>query len=162
MKRSLLVLTTFFAMLLAMGLAAQSPPAKPAAAAAPKAAKATAPSGVDTVIELVKAGMSEALVIRTLKGEGKTYKLSTADLLKLQKAGVSENIIEAMSNQDPAGDRLQRRLLPRRQLAPKAAPQLLKRPDRPPPTLLTLQTFLPTRSGGWRSGRSTTRPSRPG
>jgi curli biogenesis system outer membrane secretion channel CsgG len=40
--------------------------------------------------------MSEALVIRTLKAEGRTYKLSTADLLKLSNAGVSEAIISAM------------------------------------------------------------------
>ena len=103
MKRSLLVLTTLFAMLLAMGLTAQSPPAKPAAAPAAKATKATAASGVDTVIELVKGGMSEALVIRTLKREGKTYTLSTADLLKLQKAGVSENIIEVMTDPGAGG-----------------------------------------------------------
>ena len=53
---------------------------------------------MDTVIALVKGGMSEATVIKTLKREGKTYTLSTADLLKLQKAGVSENIIEAMTD----------------------------------------------------------------
>jgi curli biogenesis system outer membrane secretion channel CsgG len=102
MKRTLLVLTTFFAMLLTMSLAAQSAPAKGAAQKAP-AAKASAASGVDNVIELVKAGMSESLVIRTLKGEGKTYKLSTADLVKLQKAGVSENIIEAMTDPGAGG-----------------------------------------------------------
>lgn len=94
------MLTSFFAMLLAVGIAAQGPPAKPAAAAAPKA---TAASGVDTVIALVKGGMSEALVIRTLAREGKTYTLSTADLLKLQKAGVSEKIIEAMTDPQSAG-----------------------------------------------------------
>lgn len=73
----------------------------PIQAAAPQAAKPApakaAPSGVDTVIELVKGGMSESMVIRTVKAEGKTYKLTTADLLKLQKAGVSEAVIDAMS-----------------------------------------------------------------
>jgi curli biogenesis system outer membrane secretion channel CsgG len=105
MRRTLLALTTFFAMLLTMSLAAQSPPAKaaPAAQKAPAAPKAAAASGVDNVIELVKAGMSEALVIRTLKSEGKTYKLSTADLVKLQKAGVSENIMDAMTNPGAGG-----------------------------------------------------------
>ena len=49
------------------------------------------------MIALVKGGMSEALVIRTLKAEGKAYKLSTADLLKLTNAGVSEAIINAMT-----------------------------------------------------------------
>jgi len=54
-------------------------------------------SGVDTVIELVKGGMSESLVIKTLQNEGKSYALSTADLLRMQKAGVTENIINAMT-----------------------------------------------------------------
>jgi curli biogenesis system outer membrane secretion channel CsgG len=93
----LILPTSFFAMMLAVGIAAQTAPAKPAAAA-PRAA-----SGVDTVIALVKGGMSEALVIRTLKREGKTYTLSAADLLKLQKAGVSENIIEAMTDPGAGG-----------------------------------------------------------
>jgi len=91
-------LTLFFAVMLAVGLAAQTPPAKPMAPAAPKPA-----SSVDTVIALVKGGMSEALVIRTLKREGKTYDLSPADLLKLQKAGISENIIDAMADPGAAG-----------------------------------------------------------
>ncbi|MES1254023.1 MAG: hypothetical protein ABUS56_00320, partial [Acidobacteriota bacterium] len=91
-----LILTSFVAMLLAVGVSAQSPP--PKAAAASKAV-----SGVDTVIALVKGGMSEALVIRTLKREGKTYTLSTTDLLKLQKAGISENIIEVMTDPGAAG-----------------------------------------------------------
>ena len=90
------ILTSLFAMTLAVCVIAQAPPPKPAAA--PKAA-----SGVDNVIALVKGGMSEALVIRTLKREGKTYTLSTADLLKLQKAGVSENVIEAMTDPGAGG-----------------------------------------------------------
>jgi curli biogenesis system outer membrane secretion channel CsgG len=67
--------------------------AKPPAPRAP----AVPASGVDTVISLVKGGMSESMVIRTLKSEGKTYTLTTADLLKLQKAGVTETVIEAMT-----------------------------------------------------------------
>jgi curli biogenesis system outer membrane secretion channel CsgG len=91
------LVTVFVAVLLTAAIGAQTPAAKPPAAA-PKAA-----SGVDTVISLVKGGMSESLVIRTLKREGKTYTLSAADLLKLQKAGVSENIIEAMTDPGAAG-----------------------------------------------------------
>jgi curli biogenesis system outer membrane secretion channel CsgG len=73
--------------------------AKPAAAkpAAKPAAKASTASGVDTVIALVKGGMSESFVIQTLQNEGKTYTLSTADLLKLQQAGVSEAIMHALT-----------------------------------------------------------------
>src|SRR4051812_4780500 len=82
---------------------AQAPLPKPPAAAAPKPLVKAAPAApsVDTVIELVKGGMSEPMVIDTIKDEGKAYRLAAADLLKLQKAGVSEAIIAAMKN--PAG-----------------------------------------------------------
>ena len=89
------MLASVLAAALAASVAAQAPPPKPAVAAP---ARAAASPGVDTVIALVKGGMSEALVIKTLKREGKAYTLSAADLLKLQKAGVSENIIEAMTD----------------------------------------------------------------
>jgi len=82
----------------------------PAPAAAPKAApkaapaKATttkaAPSRVDSVIESVKAGLSESLIIRGLQRENKPVDLTTADMVKLKNAGVSENIISVML--DPA------------------------------------------------------------
>ena len=95
------LLTPLFALVCAVGLTAQTPGAKPAPSTAkpplPPRPAAPAPSGVDTVIALVKGGMSEALVIRTLRAEGKAYKLSTADLLKLTNAGVSEAIINAMT-----------------------------------------------------------------
>ena len=90
-------LACVIAMMLTATVAAQNPPARPLPPPPPPP-KAAAPSGVDTVIALVKGGMSEALVIKTLKREGKAYTLSAADLLKLQKAGVSENIIEAMTD----------------------------------------------------------------
>ena len=92
----LVALASVIAMMLTATAAAQTP-AKPLPSP-PPAPKAAAPSGVDTVIALVKGGMSEALVIKTLKREGKAYTLSAADLLKLQKAGVSENVIEVMTD----------------------------------------------------------------
>jgi hypothetical protein len=53
-------------------------------------------SGIDAIIELVKAKMSEDLVIKTIQKQNHAYDLSPADLLKLQKAGVSEKIIGAL------------------------------------------------------------------
>ena len=95
------LLTPLVVLVCAGGLAAQTSGAKPAPSTAkpapPPRPAAAAPSGVDTVVALVKSGMSEAVVIRTLRAEGKAYKLSTADLLKLANAGVSENIINAMT-----------------------------------------------------------------
>src|SRR5437762_779466 len=82
----------------------QAPP--PAAAPKPAAPKpaaakpAAAPSAVDSVIQSVKAGLSENLIIRTLQRENKPANLTPADLVKLKNAGVSENIIGVML--DPA------------------------------------------------------------
>src|SRR6185369_10905438 len=73
---------------------------KAAPKAATKAATKAAPSAVDSVIESVKAGLSESLIIRTLQRDNKPANLTTADLVKLKNAGVSENIINVML--DPA------------------------------------------------------------
>lgn len=75
---------------------AAAPP--PAAKPAPRPAAPPKPAGttVDTIVELVKGGLSEQMVIQVLKKENKTYNLSALDLLKLQKAGVNENIVKVM------------------------------------------------------------------
>lgn len=78
--------------------AAPRPAAAKPAAAAPK--PAAAPSPVDSVIQSVKAGLSENLIIRTLQRDNKPINLTPADLVKLKNAGVSENIIGVML--DPA------------------------------------------------------------
>jgi curli biogenesis system outer membrane secretion channel CsgG len=75
--------------LLAVAQTAPAPARKPAASAA-------AVSPVDTVIQLVKGGMSESLIIKTLQRQNKPANLSPQDMLKLQKAGVSDNIIGVM------------------------------------------------------------------
>jgi curli biogenesis system outer membrane secretion channel CsgG len=59
---------------------------KPAAAASP----------VDTVVQLVKGGTSEALIIKILQKQNKPANLTPTDMLTLQKNGVSENIILVM------------------------------------------------------------------
>jgi curli biogenesis system outer membrane secretion channel CsgG len=87
-------LLTVFALAATVTAGAQTSTAKPATQKPAAAPRAT--SGVDTVIALVKGGMSENLVLSTLRREGKPYTLSTADLLKLSSAGVSEAIINAM------------------------------------------------------------------
>lgn len=74
----------------------QAPAAKPQTTATLHKPVVALKSGVDMVIELVTNGMSESLVIKQLQREGKAYSLTTPDLLKLQKAGVSENIINVM------------------------------------------------------------------
>ena len=75
----------------------QNPPAKaPAKRSAPAAKAAPKASPVDSVIELVKAGMSENLIIESLKKSNKPMALAPADLVKLKQAGVSDNIISVM------------------------------------------------------------------
>ena len=76
---------------------------QPAKTAAPQGAKTPqrkaaggASEGVDTVIALVKSGLSESMVMKTLQRQAKAYNLTPADLLKLQQNGVSETIINAM------------------------------------------------------------------
>jgi len=72
---------------------------KPAATkAAPKPAQP--PSQVDAVIQSVKAGLSESLIIRTLQRDNKPANLTPTDLVKLKNAGVSETLIGVML--DPA------------------------------------------------------------
>jgi curli biogenesis system outer membrane secretion channel CsgG len=72
--------------------------AKPAThPAAPKAA-----SPVDSVIQLVKSGMSENLIIKTLQRQNKPMDLSPGDLVKLKNAGVSENVIGVMMDPSSA------------------------------------------------------------
>ncbi len=83
-------------MVMAGTLFAQAPAAKPQTQATLRKPAVAAKSGVDAVIQLVTNGMSESLVIKQLQSEGKANALTTPDLLKLQKAGVSENIINVM------------------------------------------------------------------
>jgi hypothetical protein len=75
---------------------AQSPQTnRGAAAPAPVAGQPDA-NGVDTIISLVKANVSESLVLKTIQRQNKPYDLTPQDLVKLQQAGVSETIVNAM------------------------------------------------------------------
>ena len=73
--------------------ASNATPAKPAAA---QPAAEVEPQGADAIMAMVKAGISESLVLKMIQRDGKSYPLTTADVLKLQKAGASEKIIEAL------------------------------------------------------------------
>jgi len=94
---------TAFTFLAAVLLGQNPPPAAAPKPAAPKPAAAkpaAAASPVDSVIQSVKAGLSEGLIIRTLQRDNKPMNLTASDLVKLKGAGVSENIIGVML--DPA------------------------------------------------------------
>jgi curli biogenesis system outer membrane secretion channel CsgG len=92
-----------FSFLAAVLLGQNPPPAAAPKPAAPKPAAAkpaAAASPVDSVIQSVKAGLSEGLIIKTLQRDNKPMNLTPSDLVKLKGAGVSENIIGVML--DPA------------------------------------------------------------
>src|SRR3984957_19996528 len=99
-------------------LTAQAPPAQPAKPVAKAAPKAASPG--DSAIDLVNSGMSESLIIRSLQAQNKPVALAPADLVKLQKAGVSENIINVMMD-------------PKAAPAPAAAAAPPPPPPPPPP-----------------------------
>ena len=71
----------------------QTPPGAAPAPAPKRAAAPKAASPVDSVIQLVKAGMSDDLIIKSLKKTNKPVDLSPADMVKLKQAGVSDNVI---------------------------------------------------------------------
>src|SRR6266511_861646 len=50
----------------------------------------------DSVIQMVKAGLPEAIVIAKIKGTATKFDLKTDSLVSLKKAGVSDKVLEAM------------------------------------------------------------------
>jgi curli biogenesis system outer membrane secretion channel CsgG len=86
---------TFPVIALAQGAAPKA--AAPAPRPAAQAAKAAGP--VDKVIEMVKSGLSEDLVIRAIGKENLRADLGSSDMIRLKKAGVTDKVIAAM---DPA------------------------------------------------------------
>jgi curli biogenesis system outer membrane secretion channel CsgG len=107
---------------------APAPAAAPKRAAAPKAA-----SPVDSVIQLVKGGMSDDLIIRSLKKTNKAVDLSTADMVKLKQAGVSDNVIGVLLDPSAAP-------------APAAAVVAPPPPPPPAPTPVTAPAAAPVAS----------------
>jgi len=59
------------------------------------------------VVEMVKAGFGEAIIIKKIRGLEKKFDLSISSLIKLKKAGVNDNIINTMIDaQSPSLSRL--------------------------------------------------------
>ena len=89
--------------LLAVGHATSSLEARQAAAkpAAAKPAAAKPASPVDKVIELAKAGMSEDLIIRAITKDQLHADLSSDEMLKLKRAGVTDKVIGALMDAPP-------------------------------------------------------------
>lgn len=79
-------------------LMGQAQPAKAPVKPTVRPARVTPVSPLDTLIELVKSGMSEALITDVIRRDGKVYQLSPANVLALRNAGASEKVIGAMLN----------------------------------------------------------------
>jgi hypothetical protein len=82
--------------------AASGPGSAGTAGPAP-AGTARAPSlTVDEVISLIGAGISGDLIIAKIRTSGQTFDLSTDDMVRLKKAGASDEVMKAMMNATPA------------------------------------------------------------
>jgi hypothetical protein len=53
-----------------------------------------APLSLEEVLKLSKAGVSEDLIITTIKKNGKAFDLSPDEILELKKSGISDTVIE--------------------------------------------------------------------
>ena len=60
------------------------------------------PAGVEEVIKLTKAGMSEDLILAKVKKAGVSYDLTTDQIIYLKNQGVSEKVIAALLQAGPA------------------------------------------------------------
>jgi hypothetical protein len=74
--------------------AAQTPAPAKAPTARPAARKTV--SQVDQVIQLTKAGVAEGVIIQFLQKNGKATTLTADDLVRLQQAGVSQQVMSVM------------------------------------------------------------------
>ncbi len=54
------------------------------------------PAGVDDVVKLTKAGMSEDIILAKVKKAGASYDLTTEQMIYLKNQGVSQNVITAL------------------------------------------------------------------
>jgi len=77
------------------------PPAPPPAAAVPEQPPAPAPAAAPArphqdLVQLKQAGLSDEFLLNKIRTDNVNYQLSTADILELRAAGLSETILEAM------------------------------------------------------------------
>ncbi|MGA2186564.1 MAG: CsgG/HfaB family protein [Bryobacteraceae bacterium] len=101
MKRSVVVSVLTGCLLLAPGaLLAQGTPApKPK----PAAAKPKPATPVDKVVRMLKAGLSEDLVVKQIVKENLQADLSSDDMIRLKEAGASDRVVSAVMDPLSAG-----------------------------------------------------------
>ena len=89
------------------------------------------PAGVQDVVKLTKAGLSEKIILSKVTQDGVSYNLTTDQIIYLKNQGVPESVIDALVQSGPAG-------------APPAPVSTPSAPPLPPPP----QAEPPTPSGG--------------
>jgi hypothetical protein len=88
------------ASLVALGASAQTPaPAAPPAPAATAAATVKLPYGVDDVLKLSRAQISEDVIINYIRSSGTIYNLSPNNIVYLRSEGVSDHVVNTMLDQ---------------------------------------------------------------
>lgn len=79
-----------------------APAAPTSTASQPATPNAAGSLTVDGVISLIEAGISADLIIAKIQKSGQTFDLSTEDLVRLKKAGASDEVMKAMMSATPA------------------------------------------------------------
>jgi hypothetical protein len=81
----------------------QQPPARPEPQRPATPTQSAETFNNDSVLKLVKAGMSEDVILSMVSNQPGQYTLSTDNLIALKQAGVSDKIIAAMVNRNSGG-----------------------------------------------------------
>ena len=63
-----------------------------------------APLAKDAVIQMVKAGLPEDVIVSKIRSEANPPKLSTDDLISLKSVGVSDGVLRALVSPSPKTD----------------------------------------------------------
>ena len=109
--------------------------AAPAPAPAADLATAKLPASVSGVVKLTKAQVNEDVILSYVQTSGASYSLSSDDIVRLRKEGVSDRVINAMLEQN------------------KKAVQVAPAPASPAPTTAAVETPAPAQQAPPASGQ---------
>lgn len=100
----------------------------------PKKLNAQQTMNNDAVIKLVKAGLSDDLIVSTINSQPGTYDTSTDGLIALKKAGVSDKVVDAIVTKG---------------LAPAAAPTATATASSLPQGVDEIGVYYKSKTGAW-------------
>jgi hypothetical protein len=111
------------------------PPPQPAVTARP-AATVTLPYGVDDVLKLSRAQVSEDIIVNYIQNSGIAYNLRSQELVYLKEQGVSDRVVNAMLDE-------RKRVIAEAAAAAQAAPPPAPAPAQTSETISTA-SYAPT------------------